>query len=88
MSRKSPSKVRRSQTRNIGRDRERRRNEHWGEPMDTRCVCGKVTAHSEKEAWALAAHYLVTRGGEPARRVYECNHPDALAGTFHWTRLA
>lgn len=60
--------------------------EHINTPSEERCPepCGKVIADSEKHAWALAAHYLALKGGEPARRVYPCSQ---TPGAFHWTRM-
>jgi hypothetical protein len=89
MSRKSPAKLREAQARrNVGRERDRHRREHWGEPTETYCACGKVSARSEKEAIALALHYFARKGGEAPRRAYPCNHQDALPSVWHWTRLA
>jgi hypothetical protein len=45
----------------------------------------KVEAYSEAEAWAIAEMELLTQGGEPAKRVYECD-PERNPGVWHWTR--
>jgi len=83
MSRKSPAKLRQAQARrNVGRDRQRRREEHLGEINETYCVCGKVACESEKAATALALHYFARKGGRAPQRVYECG---VMPGIFHWT---
>ena len=48
-----------------------------------RCpVCGKVVAHSQRQAQELADAQYRARGGEEPARVYECTR----RGYWHWTR--
>lgn len=48
--------------------------------------CGKMSAGSEHEAWAVAMNIYHSRGGIMPERVYSCSG-DGLA-PFHWTRRA
>lgn len=69
--------------------RERRKTERRAEmkKVGEKCKgCGKSFGRSEDEAWAMARRQLAINGGEPAKRVYECDKPRGK-GNFHWTRL-
>lgn len=65
---------------NHGKIRTRIEKDH---AMRCPAPCTKIRCFSEQEAWDVAYSIYHTRGGEPPKRVYEC---EDAPGVWHWTR--